>query len=81
MSKMQEEKNEKQTGKNFPSMSSRQQILYLMNKTQNENNWNPDEKASEVEVMDYQKYFFEKKEKKVIHSLTKIHNKLEKFPS
>jgi len=66
MSKMIEDKNEKQTAKTFPLMSSRQQLLYLINKTQNETNWNPDEKSPEVELVDYQKYFFEKKEKKVI---------------
>jgi hypothetical protein len=69
MSKILEDKFEKQSGKNFPSMSSRQQILYLMNKTNKETNWDPEEISAEVESMDYQKYFFDKKEKKVISRL------------
>ena len=69
MSKILEDKNEKQNGKIFPSMSSRQQILYLMNKTNKQTNWNPEDKSVEYELMDYQKYFFDKKEKKVIFCL------------
>ena len=69
MSKILEDKFEKQSGKNFPSMSSRQQILYLMNKTNKETNWDPEDISAEVESMDYQKYFFDKKEKKVTSRL------------
>jgi len=69
MSKIQDDKIEKQSGKSFPSMSSRQQILYLINKTNKETNWDPEDISAEVESMDYQKYFFDKREKKVINRL------------
>jgi hypothetical protein len=57
-----EEKNEQKGGKALPSMSSRQQILFLMNKTQSSSNWeNADEK--EDETLDYSMAFMKRKEK------------------
>jgi hypothetical protein len=47
----------------IPSMSSRQQILYLMNKTQGNEEWEDDDNMSE-ELSDYHKYFLEQREKK-----------------
>jgi hypothetical protein len=44
-------------------MSSRQQILYLMNKTQGKEEWEEDDNMGE-ELPDYHKYFLEQREKK-----------------
>ncbi len=49
--------------KMIPSMSSRQQILYLMNKTQGKEPWEQDDNQEE-ELPDYHKYFLEQREKK-----------------
>jgi hypothetical protein len=63
MSNTLEEKNEQKTNsKNIPSMSSRQQINYLLKKTQNGSNLDDDEEQG-LEVLDYSKYFMSRKEK------------------
>jgi hypothetical protein len=63
MSKTQEEKNEQKTNsKTIPSMSSRQQIIYLTKKTQNGSNLDDDEDQSS-EVLDYFAYFMKRKDK------------------
>ena len=63
MSKGFEEKNEqKLNSKSLPSMSSRQQILYLMKETQNVSN-KEDDADSGREVLDYLSYFMKRKEK------------------
>lgn len=61
-----EEKSEpKGLSKHFPSMSSRQQILFLMNATQSSINWENQEEKEE-ERLDYSEYFMKRKEKIVI---------------
>jgi hypothetical protein len=47
--------------KTIPSMSSRQQILYLMNKTQSQEGW--DAELNLGELPDYHEYFHQQKQK------------------
>jgi hypothetical protein len=50
--------------KNIPSMSSRQQILYLLNKTQSQDNWEAELKEDNPEDFpDFHEYFLQKKQK------------------
>jgi hypothetical protein len=54
--------------KSLTSMSSRQQLLYIMNKSKNgENEEEAEEKVEEKKnqfvILDYHKYFLEKKER------------------
>jgi hypothetical protein len=63
MSKTQDEKNEqKANSKTIPSMSSRQQINYLIKKTQNGSSLE-EEQDQGTEVLDYFAYFMKRKEK------------------
>jgi hypothetical protein len=62
MSKFLQDNNS--ANKTIQSMSSRQQILYLMNKTQNAEDWEGDSKEQQVEELpDYHEYFLQKKQK------------------
>jgi hypothetical protein len=64
MSKIQEEKQEPKSNiKQIPSMSMRQQIRYLMEKTQNDDNWQESKEENQGELLDFNKYFFEKKQR------------------
>ena len=67
MSKSQEDKQEqKSSQKTIPTMSSRQQVLYIMNKSKSKNPFDRGE-GEEMELLDYHKYFLEKKEHKVFY--------------
>lgn len=66
MSKVQDAQNEQKAQKNsIASMSSRQQILYLMNKTQNSTQWEDNQEDATEEVIDHHQYYLQKKEKLV----------------
>ncbi len=68
MSKSIDEKNEQKANcRVVPSMSSRQQILYLIKETQNIREPNEMEQK-EKEVLDYYNYFMKRKEKIVSFS-------------
>lgn len=69
MSKTPESTNERQ--KNLPSMSSRQQILYLINRTQNSPSWEEKEDKPSDNPLDYHTYFMEKRERIVLIALNK----------
>ncbi len=80
MSKGFEEKNEqKLNSKSLPSMSSRQQILYLMKETQNVSN-KEDDADSGREVLDYLSYFMKRKEKIVSITLIYLLNSALPYP-